>query len=104
MEAIGEEEGIIEVEVEARPEPVEAAVKTMGRTRTPKGRSTAQYLTPKQTRCAAAIIPMVTKLGTVWLRPLVRLSAKSSPEIEGLTSLEEIKILLTTRCFPALAL
>ena len=63
----GEEEGIIVVEVEARPDPDEAAVKTMVKTvaRTPRGRSTAQFRTLKPTKCAAAITPTVTKLGTV---------------------------------------
>ena len=102
----GEEEGIIVVEVEeARPELDEAAVKmvkVVDKVKI-KERNIAQSLIPRQIKCAAAIIPTETKLGTVLRQPPVQWSTRSSLGREVLTSLDRKRkiILLTTRCFPA---
>ena len=100
----GEAEGIIVVGAEGAPEVAEAAVKTMVKaTKVQKEKSTAQCRTDKPIKCAAAIIPTETKLGTVLRQPLVQWSTRSSLGREVLTSLDRKRkiILLTTRCFPA---
>ena len=104
MAETGEGEGIIVVGAEKAPEMVEAAVKTMVKTtKIQKEKSTAQFRTDKPIKCAAAIIPTETKLGTVLRQPLVHGSTRSSLGHKVLTSLDRKRkiILLTTRCFPA---
>ena len=68
---------IVVVEV-ARPERVEAAVKTVAKikTRGLEDRNTAQSLTVKPIKCVIAITFMETRLGTAWLQPLVHGSTK----------------------------
>ena len=59
------EEIIVVAREEQAPELVEVAVRTIRiEIKTPEGRSIVQFLTVLLTKCAAAITPMVTKLGT----------------------------------------